>query len=118
MSRLSASDEVNRAVRWVRSYIPGLKIKFRTVPDLRLNGRPCHAVCTYWSDTKQFRIQLNPEASDDTIIDALLHELAHVIDVYRHGGVMPDSFHDQHSESWGVEYARITQDYFRDLGVS
>ena len=98
----------NDALVWARKYMPGITLRFRTEPQVILDGEQCDAVLEFCDGIHTIHFSRNVPHTQ--LLDTLIHELAHIIDNHRNGWA--DNHHDEHRESWGKEYARVYQDYW------
>lgn len=106
MAAVKIRHEVVRdAIRWARRYIP-IPVSFRSVDDLGVNV----GLTSYSHQTGRYVVSILRSLSETEAMDALLHELGHVMDVHRNG--WKDTHLEQHGDTWGKEHSRIYGDYW------
>lgn len=89
-----------------RDFAPncGLPVRVRSVPGLKLDGQSVWAYAEF-NPGKCWVIKIHRSASREMACEILIHEWAHVLKDERHGA--SDDHDVQHSDEWGVIYARL-----------
>jgi len=104
-------EEFDCAVKHFRkNFAPncGLPVRVRSVKGHTKKYRE-HAVCLFWPG-KCWKIVI--DSNESAPIDQLIHEWAHILHDEKHGHV--DDHSKQHSDEWGIIYARLYRAYWED----
>jgi len=107
----SYGAKFDRKVTKLRGLFPASKpIKIKTYQVLKINGDKCSGCSSDCGD--YWLIQIERSMSWDLLIDTLIHEFAHIIDLERHGWPANETCHScLHRDSWGETYAEIYRRY-------